>query len=83
MAITVYEAHCISQWGLPGSSSKRTAVPFRIWYGNLGELKSLTASNVPSIVLTATASLSTKRDIFQGLDFKPVLVLHRGTQSIC
>ena len=36
VAITVDEAHCISQWGLPGSSSQRTAVPFRIWYGNLG-----------------------------------------------
>ena len=36
LAITVDEAHCISQWGLPGSSSKRTAAPFRIWYGNLG-----------------------------------------------
>ena len=68
MAITVDEAHCISQWGLPGSSPKRTAVPFRIWYGNLGELKSLTVSNVPSIIVTATASLSTKRDIFRALN---------------
>ena len=68
VAITVDEAHCISQWGLPGSSSKCTAAPFRIWYGNLGELKSLTASNVPSIILTATASLSTKRDIFRALN---------------
>lgn len=64
VALTVNEAHCISQWDLPGSSSKRTAVPFRIWYGNLGELKSLTASNVPSIILTATA----KRDIFRALN---------------
>ena len=68
VAITVDEAHYISQWGLPGSSSKRTAVPFRIWYGNLGELKSLTVSNVPSIIVTATASLSTKRDIFRALN---------------
>lgn len=68
VAITVDEAHCISQWGLPGSSSKRTAVPFQIWYGNLGELKSLTVSNVPSIIVTATPSLSTKRDIFRALN---------------
>ena len=33
-----------------------------------GELKSLTASNVPCIILTATASLSTKRDIFRALN---------------
>ena len=39
VAITVDEAHCISQWGLLGSSSKHTAVPFRIWYGNMGELQ--------------------------------------------
>ena len=73
VAITVDEAHCISQWGLPGSNSKRIAVPFRIWYGNLGELKSLTASDVPSIILTATASLSdlsTKKGIFRALNLR-------------
>ena len=52
----------------PVGSSKCTTVPFRIWYGNLGELKSLTATNVPSIILMATASLSTKRDIFRALN---------------
>jgi len=68
VAITVDEAHCISQWGLPGSRSKQAAVPFRVWYGNLGEFKSLTASNLPSILLTATASPSTRKDIFRTLN---------------
>lgn len=68
VTITVDEAHCISQWGLPGSRSKQAAVPFRVWYVNLGELKSLTASDLPSIVLTATASPSTKKDIFRTLN---------------
>ena len=68
VAVTVDEAHCISQWGLPGSNSRVATVPFRIWYGNLGEFKSLISSNVPSIILTATASLSTKRDIFRTLN---------------
>lgn len=69
VAITVDEAHCISQWGLPGvtQARKQAAVPFRIWYGNLGELKSLTASDVPSIILTATvnpAKIITNRNAF-------------------
>ena len=68
VTITVDEAHCISQWGLPGSRSKQAAVPFRVWYGNLGELKSLTSRDLPSIVLTAIASPSTKKDIFRALN---------------
>ena len=68
VVITVDKAHCISQWGLPGSRSKQAAVPFRVWYGNLGELKSLTASDLPSIVLTATSSPSTKKNIFRTLN---------------
>ena len=56
-----YKAHCISQWGLPGLRSKQAAVPVRVWYGNLGELKSLTASDLPSIMLTATTSPSTNQ----------------------
>lgn len=72
VAITIDEAHCISQWGL-SKSSNRTAVPFRTWYGNLGELKSLT-SEVPSIVLTATASISTRKDIFKTLNLKEFLL---------
>ena len=83
VAITVDEAHCISQRGLPGSSSKRTAVPFRIWYGNLGELKSLTASNVPSIILKATPSLSTKRDIFRALNLNQSSSFIMEHSSVC
>ena len=37
VAVTVDEAHCISQWDLRGSNSRVATVPFRIWYGNLGE----------------------------------------------
>ena len=66
VAIAIDEAHCISQWGL-SKSSNQTAVPFRTWYGNLGELNSLT-SDVPTIVLTATASIATRRDIFKTLN---------------
>ena len=62
VSITIDEAHCISQWGL-FKSSNRTAVPFRTWYGNLGEMNSLT-SDVPMMVLTATAFTTTRREIF-------------------
>ncbi|XP_068720432.1 probable ATP-dependent DNA helicase RecS [Montipora capricornis] len=68
VAIAIDEAHCISQWGL-SESSNQTVVPFRTWYGNLGELNSLT-SDVPTIVLTATASIATRRDIFNTLNLK-------------
>lgn len=68
VSITIDEAHCISQWGL-SKSSNRTAVPFRTWYGNLGEMNSLT-SDVPMIVLTATASTTTRREIFSTLNLK-------------
>lgn len=68
VSITIDEAHCISQCGL-FKSSNRTAVPFRTWYGNLGEMNSLT-SDVPMIVLTATASTTTRREIFSTLNLK-------------
>ena len=70
VVVTINEAHCISQWVLPGLNTKMTTVPFRIWYANLVELKSLTC-DVPSIILTATASVSTKRYIFRTLNRKP------------
>lgn len=68
VSITIDEAHCISQWGL-FKSSNRTAVPFRTWYANLGEMNSLT-SDVPMIVLTATASTTSRREIFSTLSLK-------------
>ena len=53
--------------GLPGAKP----VPFRKWYGNLGELRSL-FKNVNIIVCTATATTSTKAKIFS------ILSLNRG-----
>lgn len=79
ISVIVDEAHCISQWGSSGTS-KCPSVPFRVWYSNLGELRSLIAGSVPSVVLTATACKSTKRDIFQtlNLNMKSVLVIERS-----
>ena len=63
MGIVVDEAHCINQWGFPGLKS----TPFRHWYGNIAEIRSLVSSDVPVIALTATASKSTKHKIFESL----------------
>ena len=63
MGIVVDEAHCINQWGFPGLKS----TPFRYWYGNIAEIRSLVSSDVPVIALTATASKSTKHKIFESL----------------
>ncbi|XP_028404789.1 mediator of RNA polymerase II transcription subunit 34-like [Dendronephthya gigantea] len=65
--VAVDEAHCISQWGLPGAKP----VPFRKWYGNLGELRAL-FKDVNFIACTATATISTKSKIFN------VLQMNRG-----
>lgn len=82
VAVVIDEAHCISQWGLPGSSSKSTSVPFRTWYGNLGEINSLISSDVPSIVLTATASKATKKDIFKTLNLRDsTFVIERSPEK--
>lgn len=49
-------------------------------FPSLSTLKSLTARDAPSVILTATA-FNQKRH-FQGFEFKPGIVLHRhGTQS--
>ena len=66
MGIVVDEAHCINQWGFPGLKS----TPFRHWYGNIAEIRSLVSMDVPIVALTATASKSTKHKIFESLSLK-------------
>lgn len=48
--VVVDEAHTVLQWG----ESETEATPFRIWYGQLGELRCLLSS--PILVITATAN---------------------------
>lgn len=50
--------------GLPGAKNK---VPFQKWYGCLGEIRSLIPSGCQILVLTATASKTTKQQIFHTL----------------
>ncbi len=55
--------HCVrSRRGLSGVKS----APFRHWYGNLGELRSL-LEGVSFVVCTTTATSTTKRNIFDVL----------------
>eukprot|EP00795_Rhopilema_esculentum_P011836 gene11836-2370_t len=56
--------------GLPGGSKEGTGVPFRRWFGNLIEIKSL-LNNPRLAVFTATASKSTKGKIFSTLQLDP------------
>lgn len=49
--------------GLPGAKK----VPFRKWYGCLGELRSLIPKKCQMIVLTATATKQTKQQIWKTL----------------
>eukprot|EP00794_Sanderia_malayensis_P014543 gene14543-16046_t len=67
VGVAVDEAHCISQWGLTKRGSKKGEVPFRRWYGNLGELRSLAPDHVKMIVITATATSKTRSAIFECL----------------
>lgn len=48
-------------------ASKRGGLPFRKWYGNLGEIRSLVPENVKMIVVTASASSTTKAVIYESL----------------
>lgn len=66
--VTIDEAHCISQWGVSNAKAKQASLPFRKWYGNLGEINSLVSNDVPTLVLKATASKGTKTDIFSTLN---------------
>lgn len=50
------------------SGSKK--VPFRKWYGCLGELKSLAPSTSRLMILTATATKATKNEILSSLHLK-------------
>ena len=51
--------------GIPGA--KRGALPFRKWYGNLGELRSLVPEQVKMIVATASATKETRAVIYESL----------------
>ena len=66
MGIAVDKVHCITEWGLPNNNRDRSA--FRKWYSRLNKLRSL-ANNIPIMALTATATVSTKKMIFNLLEF--------------
>ena len=66
MGIAVEEVHCITEWSLSNNNRDRSA--FRKWYSRLNELRSL-ANNIPIMALTATATVSTKKMIFNLLEF--------------
>ncbi|XP_028403969.1 ATP-dependent DNA helicase hus2/rqh1-like [Dendronephthya gigantea] len=67
VGVAVDEAHCIAQWGSSDGGHGRQSIPFRQWYGNLGELRSLMPSHLKFLVLTATAAKSTREYIFNSL----------------
>eukprot|EP00794_Sanderia_malayensis_P012406 gene12406-13690_t len=60
--LVIDEAHCIVHWGTTDADTNK--IPFRKWYGNLLELKSL-LSNPRIAIFTATASKKTRRKIFE------------------
>eukprot|EP00112_Aurelia_sp_Birch-Aquarium-sp1_P006879 Seg1751.5 transcript_id=Seg1751.5/GoldUCD/mRNA.D3Y31 product="ATP-dependent DNA helicase RecQ" protein_id=Seg1751.5/GoldUCD/D3Y31 len=64
VAIVIDEAHCLVQWG---KSSSHEAAPFRHWYANIVELKSLLLSSTRYAIFTATATTATKHAIFSML----------------
>ena len=49
------------------SGSKAKGVPFRKWFGALGEIKLLVPQNTKLVIATATATKSTKSQIFESL----------------
>ena len=66
MGIAVDKVDCITEWGLSNNNRDRSA--FRKWYSCLNELRSL-ANNIPIMALTATATVLTKKMIFNLLEF--------------
>ena len=61
----------ISYRGLAGERS----VPFREWFGNLGELRSLIPQKAKLVEVTATATKSTRQKIFETLHLAPQTVV--------
>ena len=57
-------------WLQRGLSANKGRVAFRQWYSCLKELRSLVPSGLPFLALTATAFKTTKKDIFEVLEFK-------------
>ena len=53
--------------GLSNSGMGKQSIPFRQWYGNLGELRSLVPSDVKFLIITATATRTTTESIFDCL----------------
>jgi ATP-dependent DNA helicase RecQ len=64
-----------SSRGIPGAG--RGEIPFRMWYGNLGELRSLVPDEVKMIVATASATKETKAIIYESLK------LTKSTAVVC
>ncbi|CAB3987147.1 mediator of RNA polymerase II transcription subunit 34-like [Paramuricea clavata] len=64
IGVAIDEAHCIVHWGLSGNKK----VPFRKWFGCLGEIRSLIPKNNKIIIVTATATKATKSQILESLD---------------
>lgn len=54
-------------YGFSGTRLGKQSIPFRQWYGNLGELRSLVPSDIKFLILTATATKSTTESIFDSL----------------
>ena len=54
-------------YGFSGARLGKQSIPFRQWYGNFGELRSLVPSDIKFLILTATATKSTTESIFDSL----------------
>ncbi|XP_031553779.1 mediator of RNA polymerase II transcription subunit 34-like [Actinia tenebrosa] len=67
-------ADIVSKADIPGKLKGLTGtkkVPFRKWYGCLGELHSLIPKDTKSVILTATATKATKEQIMETLNLSP------------